>query len=86
MAWGSKCGSATLQKVDATFHFREDLKRYAIMHSWILDVTTIMKKNQIIDEGKITWAGDAKQCPDKKKEIDLYEKSESCDNEKCESE
>ena len=38
---------------------------------------------------KMTWivgTGDAKQCPDKKTEIDLYEKSESCDNEKCESE
>ena len=30
--------------------------------------------------------GEAKHCPDKKEEIDLYEKSESCDNEKCESE
>ena len=30
-------------------------------------------------------AGDAKQCPDKEKETTLYEKTESCDNEKCES-
>ena len=48
-----------------------------------------LKKNWITDMDKMTWivgTGDAKQCPDKKTEIDLYEKSESCHNEKCESE